>query len=97
MNGEFHGVGSLNYENGNYLYGNFRNAKPTGLILNYSAVNHDWFIIDESLGRCLQEDKGFPPPTLDGHKIVIEDIVMDNTIFKDKDFDYNALSIPTNN
>ena len=25
VNGDFHGIGSLNYENGNYLYGNFRN------------------------------------------------------------------------
>ena len=47
VNGEFHGVGSLNYEEGSYLYGNFRNGKPTKKVLNYYADDDYWYIIDE--------------------------------------------------
>jgi hypothetical protein len=72
VNGEFHGVGSLNYDNGNYLYGNFRNGEPTGQVLNYNVEDHDWFIIDESERKSIMNEKGFPPPLLDGYKTVME-------------------------
>jgi hypothetical protein len=46
VNGLFHGVGSLNYDEGSYLYGNFRNGKPVRKILNYYALVDSWCLIN---------------------------------------------------
>ena len=94
VNGDFHGVGSLNYDNGNYLYGNFRNGEPTGKVLNYNVEDHDWFIIDESERKSIKNEKGFPPPLLDGYKTVMEQCAFDNQPFKDKKFEYDSLRLP---
>jgi len=47
VHGEFHGVGSLNYSNGSYLYGNFRDGKATGRVFNYNSKLNEWYIIDD--------------------------------------------------
>ena len=92
VNGDFHGVGVLNsLENGNYLYGKFRNGKPTGKVLNYNSAEHDWFIIDEIQKGAVEEGKGFPPPKKDGYKTVIEKCMINNKKFIDEFFDYNRL------
>jgi len=47
VNGHFHGVGSLNYQEGSYLYGNFRNGVPDSSqkVLNYNSDNDCWYTI----------------------------------------------------
>ena len=95
VDGSFHGVGTLNYESGSYLYANFRDDLPTGKILNYDSEAHDWFVIDEQVRESLQEGKGYPPKELDGCKIAIEDCFINNSPFEDEDFDYEILkSVP---
>ena len=88
----YHGVGCLNYENGDYIYGNFRNGKSVEKVFNF-RTNVDskasWFIIDENIKKCVAEGEGFPTglfSQLDGYKIVIERCYMKKEKFEDKPF-----------
>ena len=97
VNGHFHGVGSLNYPEGSYLYGNFRNGSPTNQVLNYYAEDDYWYIIEENNNKNknkpenLREDIGDPPANLNGYKIRMEECYLSGQPFEDGRFAYNAI------
>lgn len=93
-NGNFHGIGCLNYTEGSYLYGNFRNGKPDSQcqVLNYNSDNDCWYTISTAKGKnqSINEGMGFPPAHLDGSKTEIEKCFIYKKDFEDLYFQDNA-------
>jgi len=47
VNGNYHGVGRLQYSDGSYFYSNFRHGKKFGKILAYDNKNHNWIYYEQ--------------------------------------------------